>query len=748
MASDKTTQILLKATVDNASALAGLKQIDSALAAARTKGDQDYAAAVQQANGRMDLFVGIRTAADAAYTSRVSQLSAEQSQQALTTSAIRQQAAGVQDLSSLYAGLAAQERNAANEANAAAAASSKGGLDLGALRQGASRLTSVAAYSGLGGQGVSAVAGTLGLIESFGVAGAAAGIFGIAIKVVGDELAKSAEQAHDYAAEQKSIAELLASGATTKDLQHRIDQLKLEADALNQNSVQLEDFRARIQGAAKLLGAPGVPDEKARALFDEASQGLRDFTQGRITDLAGLRAAEDENDATVKKLTSQSYTLGIAQQSLIVANNNAAAAVDDFKSRFKDAFTDGLPKVVDRITQFFKDAAALRDSTLNSQTDSLFNALTNEGAARDAISKTSDQIAALWTTSGQAATKIQQAESAKILEIRSKAAEALAGKIEQIEASSAETILELKERNSIQIDDLASKGDFAAVQRVLRDQALTIRQQERKDQEAKDQAAKQQREQTDQQVTAAEDAAKQQLATQKEKDEAALRQLALTLNQQKAALANAQSAEALIMHNGQQQRQIQEFDHQNKLIDLAYNGGVAVRSAAANLWTTLADDARQASARQAAIMSLPVSNTLYSGSGSRLIGPSQYLGSSSGSYSPLPPVSGTAALLLGNPVFGNSHAGGLPYVPYDGYRAALHQGERVLTAAQNQAYYPPRGGNRGGAGGGSTVNIYVGDGAEALAGKLANAIRPIIKSEGMQTEVRIVSRLTQAEQRG
>ena len=33
---------------------------------------------------------------------------------------------------------------------------------------------------------------------------------------------------------------------------------------------------------------------------------------------------------------------------------------------------------------------------------------------------------------------------------------------------------------------------------------------------------------------------------------------------------------------------------------------------------------------------------------------------------------------------GESHAGGLPFVPYDNYPAVLHRGETVMTAADSQ----------------------------------------------------------------
>lgn len=44
----------------------------------------------------------------------------------------------------------------------------------------------------------------------------------------------------------------------------------------------------------------------------------------------------------------------------------------------------------------------------------------------------------------------------------------------------------------------------------------------------------------------------------------------------------------------------------------------------------------------------------------------------------------------GDATVDGSHAGGLSYVPYDGYIAELHQGERVLTAAEAANYNNPR----------------------------------------------------------
>lgn len=56
---------------------------------------------------------------------------------------------------------------------------------------------------------------------------------------------------------------------------------------------------------------------------------------------------------------------------------------------------------------------------------------------------------------------------------------------------------------------------------------------------------------------------------------------------------------------------------------------------------------------------------------------------------------------VGGVAISGSHAAGLSYVPYDGYVAELHRGERVLTAQQSRAY------SAGGGGGGSSVVVNI-----------------------------------------
>jgi hypothetical protein len=77
---------------------------------------------------------------------------------------------------------------------------------------------------------------------------------------------------------------------------------------------------------------------------------------------------------------------------------------------------------------------------------------------------------------------------------------------------------------------------------------------------------------------------------------------------------------------------------------------------------------------------------------------------------------------------GKSHAGGLSNVPYNGYQATLHKGERVLTPEENDAY------KRGGRNGlgvtitGNTFNVRQDSDIKQIAYELAK----LIEREGVQ----------------
>jgi len=58
-------------------------------------------------------------------------------------------------------------------------------------------------------------------------------------------------------------------------------------------------------------------------------------------------------------------------------------------------------------------------------------------------------------------------------------------------------------------------------------------------------------------------------------------------------------------------------------------------------------------------------------------------------WSYMRPGSGRGRVSFESAWVNGSHAGGLPYVPFDGYIAELHRGERVMTAAENRANPPP-----------------------------------------------------------
>jgi phage-related minor tail protein len=78
-----------------------------------------------------------------------------------------------------------------------------------------------------------------------------------------------------------------------------------------------------------------------------------------------------------------------------------------------------------------------------------------------------------------------------------------------------------------------------------------------------------------------------------------------------------------------------------------------------------------------------------------------------------------------------SHANGLAYVPFDGYRAELHKGERVLTADENRSYQMP------------DWSQYGRGGNEALASEV-KALRTDLVAANQRIEQLLAARVQQA----
>ncbi|WP_025692624.1 phage tail tape measure protein [Paenibacillus zanthoxyli] len=102
--------------------------------------------------------------------------------------------------------------------------------------------------------------------------------------------------------------------------------------------------------------------------------------------------------------------------------------------------------------------------------------------------------------------------------------------------------------------------------------------------------------------------------------------------------------------------------------------------------------------------------------------------------------------VLGGTVVNGSFAKGLPYVPWDGYIAELHKGERVLTADENKAYTPESAPARTSSGGGQTtvspvISITVQGNADSktvsslratIHDEVLNIIESVLRSSGLE----------------
>lgn len=278
-----------------------------------------------------------------------------------------------------------------------------------------------------GGSELANLSGLLGdAAASFAVLGPAAGIATVGIgglAAVIQQMTQRSEEAkeaaEDYLARQGAINELIASGATSEDLQGVIERAQEDRTLIQEDNAQLLLLRSRLETAIERynqaertsqLFVPGDDNPEAvaaqrelanaQAALDNVFADLSTFSQGSITSLEGLNGAIEKNNTDIAEYTK---TIQATRQELRregVLRNDAAADAEEAA----DA-AEGAAEAAKALSN------ALGPS--NTSADSLTGALgRNKGVVQDASGSTNELTGALGDLSGGAQATAQAAKEA------------------------------------------------------------------------------------------------------------------------------------------------------------------------------------------------------------------------------------------------------------------------------------------------------------------------------------------------
>ena len=534
---DKTSSVLLKYQVDQGSVSAALGANDKYLAsmmAIRKQGDQDYQAAVQQANQRQDLFRNIGTAASAAYTARVSQLNAEQAATRQTTADIVAHEQQVSALTATYSQLTDAEKKAGAAADDAAKGRSISGSQI------ASRVAGLGSIlGGAGGEGFRDASQLINLVSTAGVAGGVIGVAALAFKSVTDRSEETTKSLAASAAAYGQVAKE-ARTATTAQLKGLLgkakDELNFAQSFYDQQKLNLDNY---------LRNNPGI---------DAFAVGsIAELIEGRGGTLGGLKQAADD---AKKSLEAAQDTLA----ALDIITNGTTGSTNDLKQKFFD-----LGKLLGGdVKQAVQDIIAKEEELVKARTAQISSVFDVQSAATEAASKVFEANQAIETLQNEhTATlfQIQQEASTKERELKSKTST----KLLEIQQQADQRLLEEHLLSNLNIIDASSRGDIATTQRLIaerniRDQAAAAQVETQKTQA---------KEQLDTQVQALREQAKAQTDVENEKYK---KQLAIDKQAAEAAIANERNLNSALQ-TFRQQRLYQENALQSALSASAYRTG-------------------------------------------------------------------------------------------------------------------------------------------------------------------------------
>ena len=185
-----------------------------------------------------------------------------------------------------------------------------------------------------GSQVASVTSSILGLTSALGPVGAVAGVATAAFSLLQQEIEDTRQSAEDYANTLKSNADLVASGATTDDVQKQVQRLETARSFAAEELSTLTDYRNQIAAVI-----PGAFDESAARIGNAISR-LQGTGNTQLFDnfnslLEDISARTGEEIKTVAQLdayiasvstTTDGYTEKIDNLNRLLASGALAAA--------------------------------------------------------------------------------------------------------------------------------------------------------------------------------------------------------------------------------------------------------------------------------------------------------------------------------------------------------------------------------------------------------------------------------------
>lgn len=362
-------------------------------------------------------------------TSQVSQLTGETTELAVATT----QAAAAEEKLAVAAQKSAQAKASSNNllASARGVAGAAGGI---------------AATVG-GGQAVSAVSSVLGLTAALGPAGAAIGVLTAAVALLQGQAEETAEEIKDFVTRQGGIADLVAGGATSAEIQQRVDRLKAAQGTIQQTLDGLINVRDIIQAAAV---DPLVDQEQLWLDMGEMFEYLSQTTGVTITSTSELQGVIDGLTGKSLEYTTATLDLNIAMRDGAFAANDQAAAQEaaaEAAEKNREALRGWLDiakgeatTVFDVLRQKWQEGIQQLQDLQSTQTDNYFDAITKEIKARENIAAIAEQIATVRSDAEASISDLLQASAEKRIDIEANAAE----RRDQIVSDSRDNLLKIE----------------------------------------------------------------------------------------------------------------------------------------------------------------------------------------------------------------------------------------------------------------------------------------------------------------